>query len=222
MNFLPPEILSNIFKHLDGENILSLTSVCRAFNETISSDASLSRKLQLTFRKLNSCESFLFDRRYEKLKIKFLRIPIHLQKLMDIGEGITNLSFQNCRMKLDVIKRILVITKHIEILSAETLILSDVPRKLKGPFPSISKLKTLKLNGCDLRLFRVLKICHVETLEITGSEHDNCDDLNEFLKVQTMLKELKISGFVNTLLFTDDFIFNSFQLQFSHLLIYFS
>lgn len=212
MNFLPPEILSNIFKYLDGENILSLTLVCRAFNETISLDASLSKKIQLTFRKLNCCDHQVC-RRYEKLKIKFLRIPFHIQMLMSIGEGLTNLKFHNCTLKLDVIKRILVITKNIEIFIADSLILSDVPKKLKGTFPTVSKLKTVKLNGCDLRLFRVLKTSHVETLEITGNDNDECDDLNEFLKVQTMLKDLKISGFFKTLLFTDDFIFNCFQLK---------
>lgn len=204
MNFLPSEVLSEIFLHLNGDELLKLTSCCRSFNDTISSNFNISRKLQMTFRKLNCGEeNSLGNRRYEKLRIKFVKVSLHLPMIEKIGDGITDLNFTNCRFKLDVIRRILLATTKVKFLSFDSTRLSDVPNKIKSPIPQY-EMKSLRCSESDPRLFKVVISCQVENLSVNGGEFSDFSDFDSLLKLQRYLNELQLDNFTKTSLFTDN------------------
>ena len=108
MNFLPNEMLLEVFKHLSSSDLLALTYVCKNFNEIIIKSP-LVERFQLNFRKVNeSDEENVKNRNYKKLRVGFFKPNIHNIILNEIGANIVQLDFAFCKLKLDVIRKIFV------------------------------------------------------------------------------------------------------------------
>lgn len=205
MDLLPGEMLLEIFQYLSPADLLPLTVLSRTFNEVISG-SKLVHKLELNFRKLNSDEATLGLRRYSQLVIGFFNVRAHHAILQDIGADIVSLTFKNCKLKLDVLRKVLNATPNVTKLTFDKLKLSDVPNEMKQPLPSLSDLVVSSIES-DPRLFRVLNKCTAIELKLKHSSSDGIfyfTDFNQFLKHQKQLKSFVVEGMYKTSLFTDD------------------
>lgn len=204
MNSLPNEILFEIFQHLEAVDLCATSAVCRAFDRVISDNSKLTQTMQLNFRKLYGSNPLL-SRRYTKLKIGFFKAALHFDMLSDIGEHLASLHFKNCKLKLDVVRRILVLTPNVKKLKFDQFFLSDVPHVMKQPLPQLENLHLTCINT-DPRVFRALQVCSIKELDLcqTADPFDEFSCLNEFLCSQPTLKGLRIAGFFETSLFGDD------------------
>lgn len=205
MNFLPEEILLDIFQFLSASELLALSTVSKVFNYVIN-DSKLVQKLQIAFRKLSGDEESIGNRRYSRLKIGFYKPTVHYAILKSIGDELTSLSFVNYKLKLDTIRKILNETPNVRNLKFERVSLSDVPNVMKLPHPQL-KIKTLTSVVSDPRLFRVIQNCTVQELNLTQDEHDNYVnfvDLVRLLRLQSCLTSLCLIGFCKTSLFSDN------------------
>lgn len=202
MNFLPQEILYEIFQYLEVRDLISLTTVCSAFNGSISG-SKLSEKLTLNFRKLHGDSDSLGNRRYTKLKIGFYKPTFCNAIINECGMNFTNLTFKNCQLKIDIIRRILIATPRVTQLNFEQVKLSDVPNKIKKPYPNLSNLQ-LSCIRTDPRLYRILNDCNITGFNLGHNSNDNYgefSDLEQLLNQQEQLKQWSINGFYKTSLF---------------------
>lgn len=222
MELLPKEILCKIFQFLSADELLKLTALCRAFNDAISGDLKLVRKFRLYFRKTNFGENSIGSRRYEQLRIGFFKPNHHFAILHDIGDRLVNLSFRNCKFKLDLVRKILLCAANVTHLSFERLKLSDVPNVLKKPLPVLNVIKLCLSIESDPRVFRVLQNCVIKELTLSQTPHDGFDDFKEFerfIRMQKKLKHLSVDGLCKTSLFSDttldkvDFQLESFSVK---------
>lgn len=205
MNFLPSELLLEIFKHLSSSDLLALTSLCTVFDETIS-NSKLVHKLLLNFRKLNGEAESIGSRRYINLNIGFYKPNVHHSILQNIGSNLTRLSFKSNKFKLDSLRKIINLTPNVTSLSFERITLSDVPKAMKRPFPELFQTR-LTLKESDPRILRILSNCEANHFGLHQSSEDSYVDFTDvirFLRSQTQLKTLEFSGFCKTSLFTDD------------------
>lgn len=126
------------------------------------------------------------------------------------------LTFKNCKLKLDVLRKVLNATPNVAKLTFDKLKLSDVPNEMKQPLPSLSELVISSIES-DPRLYRVLSKCTAIELKLTHSTSDGIfyfTDFNHFLKAQKQLKSFVVDGMYKTSLFTDDSLNKvSFQLE---------
>lgn len=208
MNFLPNEMLLEVFKHLSSSDLLALTYVCKNFNEIITKSP-LVERFQLNFRKVNeSDEENVKNRNYKKLRVGFFKPNIHTIILNEIGANIVQLDFAFCKLKLDVIRKILWACSNIKKLNFLKAQLSDVPNEIKSQLPVLVGVDITM--GCsDPRIFRVLKDCVVRRLMMDHKYQKatgNVDDFQIFLKRQEVLEELSMSDFFRTNLFNDNFL----------------
>lgn len=203
MNFLPNEMLFVIFKHLDSSDLLSLSYVNHNFNEIITK-SKLVEKFTLNFRKLNESDGEIVkDRNYKNLRIGFFKPNVHTAIINEIGGNFVHLEFSFCKLKLDVIKRILLSCPNVKNLKFLKAQLSDVPNDMRGDLPVLMDLN-VDFSTSDSRIFRVLTECVARKLvmdhkylKATGI----LDDLQLFLRNQENLEELSFSDFYRTHLF---------------------
>jgi dihydroneopterin aldolase len=215
MNFLPSEILFEIFQHLEAHELCDCAAVCRAFNDVISGSSKLTQQMQLSLRKLNGIDESIVSRVYTKMKIGFFKAAdFHL--LENIGEKLADISFKNYKLRLDIIRRILMLTPNVKELKFEQVLLSDVPNVLKQPTPQLVNLSLTSIES-DPRVFKVLEKCSLNELKLLHSSKHNFHNftcLNKLLCSQTSLKRLTIEGLVKTSLFGDGALDNvGFKLQ---------
>lgn len=202
MNLLPKEVLFEIFQYLDARDLIALTTVCSSFNDIVSG-SKLAKKLIMNFRKVHGEYDSIGDRKYSQLRIGFYKATFHSQVLKEIGKFVTNLSFKNCTLKIDIVRKILLATPSVSWLRFERMRLSDVPNRIKLPFPNLSNVR-LKCSGTDPRLYRIFNNCSITELSISHSASDNYadfSDLVDLLNSQENLKHLSIDGFCRTTLF---------------------
>lgn len=137
MNFLPPEIILKIFGELSSSDLLNLSSISKYFNEIIS-NSELSNSLTLNFRKLNdNSPENAIQRNYRKLKIGFYKVNVHSEIINEIGGNLTQIEFAFCHLKLDLMRKILLICKNVKKIKFLKAKLSDVPNEVKLPLPAL-------------------------------------------------------------------------------------
>ncbi|KAL7013594.1 hypothetical protein ACKWTF_015484 [Chironomus riparius] len=203
MNFLPNEMLLEIFKHLNAPDLLSLSYVNQKINEIITK-SELVEKFTLNFRKLNENDGeSAKNRNYKRLRIGFFKPNVHTSIINEIGGNFVHLEFSFCKLKLDVIKKILMSCPNVKSLKFLKSQLSDVPNDMRGDWPVLIDLD-IEFHTSDLRIFRVLTECVARKLvmdhkylKATGI----VDDLQIFLRNQENLQELSLSDFYRTHLF---------------------
>lgn len=206
MNFLPEEILLDIFKNVSARDLICLSFVCKSFYETINKNQKLIKKFQLCFRKLNGDEDSIGSRRYSQLRIGFFKATLHYAILDDVGEHLVKLSLTNCNQKLETIRRILLLTKNVREFTAERVRLTDVPNVLKKSLPVFNDINVTSIES-DPRLFRIFNDSSIAELTLCQSLHDgfaDFSDLTNVLKVQTRLRSMTMDGFHKTGFFSDD------------------
>lgn len=208
MNFLPNEMLFEIFKHLRPPDLLALTEVNRNFHKIITT-SELVHKLTLNFRKLNEngSENGL-RRKYRQLRIGFFKPTVHTAILSESGSNFVRLDFAFCKLKLDVYRRILWACPNVKVLKFLKAQLSDVPNDVKWNLPVLVGVK-MSFHCSDPRIFRLLSSCIVRQLDMDQKylkATGNLDDFVRFLAAQEMLEELTLSDFFRTNLFYDNYL----------------
>lgn len=202
MNCLPPEILLEIFQYLNAADLLSLCSISQQFNGIISK-SELSHKLTLNFRKLNG--ENVITRQYRRLRIGFYKLHIHTSILNEIGTNLVFLEFAFCKLKLDLIRKILLACMNIRQLHFTRAQLTDVPNEVKLPLPALFNLD-LVVTCSDPRIFRILYGCEVKSVTSDHTYKNSTGDLSfftKFLSYQDHLEELDLRDFHHTSLFND-------------------
>lgn len=215
MDLLPKEMLFEIFQYLSGSDLISLTSVSKNFNGTVSSYPELSRKIILIFRKLNSDMNSFGSRQYSQLKIGFFKTNFHYSVLVEVGANLVQLTLKNFKFKLDTVRRILLLTPKVSQLSFDRVTLSDVPNNLKQPMPRLENL-AISSTESDPRLFRVIKFCIMKELRLHQKTKDGFADFSDVIRLlnsQTSMKNLFLDGFCKTNLFADDLLDENFKLE---------
>jgi hypothetical protein len=208
MNKLPNELLLDIFEYLPGVDLVSLSGVCRNFNEIIS-NTELSKKLTLHFRKLNeNVDEVVNCRRYENLKIGFYKPSLHPLILKEIGSNLNSIEFAYCNLKLDIVRRILGACPNVKRLKFFKAHLSDVPNSLRLPLPVLINVD-LTFTYSDPRIFKILNNCVVRKLYLDHKYKmatENVDDFMEFLSRQDHLEDLTLTHFFRTNLFITNWL----------------
>lgn len=204
MDSLPEELQLEIFRYLSSDDIIALTSICSSFNRSISNSL-LVRKLEVKFRKLNGDKDSFGCRQYERLRVGFLKPQVHFVILERIGNGLKDIHFRNCKLKLESVRSSLVFCKNVSVLTFDHLQLSDVPNVLKHPLPNLVKLKLTAIDS-DPRVFRALRNCSATELTIIGREALSHDfkEVVQFLLQQDCLRKLHFERFFRTKLFNDN------------------
>lgn len=208
MNSLPNEMLLEIFQHLSSSDLLSLSFVNQNFNEIITK-SELVEKLTLNFRKLNENDGEnAKNRNYRRLRIGFFKPNVHTTIINEIGGNFVSLEFSFCKLKLDVIRKILVSCPNVKNLKFLKAQLSDVPNVLRGGFPMLTD-SNVDFRTSDTRIFGVLTECTARQvimdhnwIKATGM----VDELIVFLRNQESLEELTLLDFSRTHLFANNLL----------------
>lgn len=190
LNSLPEEVLFEIFQYLDDQDLLSLTTASKVFNDIISS-TKLSKRILLKFRKRNRDCSTVGQRRYTKLRIGCFP-PSFSVVLHEIGQNLTDLSFKNCGLKFDIVRRILVETPNVARLTCDRVELFDVSRNTKQPLPALKNLH-VTCYSTPSSLFRLLHNCSVSELVVQDNIY-SVGGLAGFLRTQRKLEHLSLES----------------------------
>ncbi|KAG5668503.1 hypothetical protein PVAND_016442 [Polypedilum vanderplanki] len=206
MNELPNEILLKIFSQVSSSDLINLTSQCYRFNEIISK-SELAHKLTLYFRKLNpNDDEIIRNRKYQRLKIGFFKPQLHTKIVQEIGASLRQLEFAFCKLKLDIVRRVLCLCPNVKDLKFVKIDLSDVPNRFQEqPLPVLLDVD-VKMTLSDPRIFKVLSTSVVTAVTMDHKYRHasgNVSDFTQFLLNQSELKELTITDFFRTNLFLD-------------------
>jgi hypothetical protein len=121
LNFLPDEIIDEIFQFLNPSDILTLSRTSRRFHALITRSKSLASKLTLCFEK---CRKYcpIGKRKYSQLYVGYIDPATHYLLLKLIGDGITKLSFGSYDFKLDTLRRVLVLCSNVKFVKFEGIL----------------------------------------------------------------------------------------------------
>lgn len=121
LNFLPDEIIDEIFQFLNATDILNVTCTCKKFHALITNSKSLAGKLTLCFEKRRKyCQ--IGKRKYSQLSVGYIDPATHYLLLKLIGEGILRLSIGFYDFKLDTIRRVLVLCPNVRFVKFEGIL----------------------------------------------------------------------------------------------------
>ena len=102
IELLPPEIKQIIFSYLEASDLLSLSSVCKSFNEFIGQSQDIMKIFWIKFYtfKMKDMESLAASsRNYEKLKVNRVNKSEHFKFLTDLEKPWKKILIYNCEFK---------------------------------------------------------------------------------------------------------------------------
>ncbi|KAG5666461.1 hypothetical protein PVAND_014488 [Polypedilum vanderplanki] len=205
MENLPQEILIKIFDDLKINDLLSLTLVCKDFNDIISNTKQLVEKLVLRFTAQAKNHKLEATRKYTKISMRYSYCQNLLQFLEKQGEYITNIRFMFIKMELWTLKAILNFCRNLKNLTFLNFQVDITSSGVCEPLPKL-KLDYLCLN-CDRRVLKLLMKSSVKSLMTYSVYSDELELklLIQFLKNQKYLEKLEFSSFrQDTRLFESD------------------
>lgn len=150
---LPSHILLDIFSYTENYDLISLTEVCKSFNELISSCRSTMKRYCVYFSKTETKDSFALlssTRKYQKIKVYDLHEEamktVFIAFICNQRESIRKLKFHFCKLTaLELFSILLPVRRTLEsILFSSINLLEDVEVIPIG-FP---KLTHFDLSSC--------------------------------------------------------------------------
>lgn len=215
MNNFPVEVLVNIFQHLPQNDLTRVSEVCEKFNQVIT-DFKLIRHLILSSK--TNDESVTLTRKYTEVTMKdrelFMKgIPQHF--LQVFTNHITKLTLSQCTVKLSHLQEILNFLTKVKFIHLDYVQLSD---ETIDPSTDLPQLKNVDLVFAESNptIFKILGNVSARSVDLRfygDVPYSNFNDFCVFLKLQTQLSTIKISGIYESNLFMIPMGKSNFQLK---------
>lgn len=184
---LPNEILLEIFGYC---RIVSLTCVCKKFNELISNTPSLMRKVNLKLMDggTSASEMTKSKRQHQAIHFKFnYRIREDSLQLLNHFRGIKTLEFIRCIIQFDLFEQLLRAVEHLETISINVTYLKEKDKTEARP-PRLSKLKYLIFKNSDADFLQFFRNAQLERVSIQFPTQYPLTILEDFLRLQPNIK----------------------------------
>ncbi|CAG9804902.1 unnamed protein product [Chironomus riparius] len=211
-NFLhfPLEVILEVFSWCSKSDLLSLTLVCKDFNEVISNCSKLMERVSLTLTpaKVKNNEIWGGIRKYSHVLVQ----SSHPQKALifrDNKNYLTNLEIKDIKVRLECLRKTFFKFPYLKHLKLDSICVRPVDNGyFEGPLPALD-LDTLYLK-CDKKILFFLMNTQTKKLTVNSSlaMPDERLPYKLFLKSQKFLKEFITCG-----LYVDHPIFDSGQLN---------
>lgn len=202
MEQLPRELVQKILKNLPEKDIVKCTTVCKLFNELITSYKMI-KKLFIR----DSCDSSIpaFNRQYFKVIIQENDAEKIAKALQAIGEHVLEVKFENHTSTLESIARAVnylpKVTKiTFDYLRLENTNEDEVIRDIIQPLPYNIEVVFIE---SDLLIFKIVRNLNFHKLRIgfyDDSPFSNLFAFFGFIVNQKELKSLTLSGYYGTAL----------------------
>ncbi|CRK86174.1 CLUMA_CG000193, isoform A [Clunio marinus] len=199
MESLPKESLVHIFKHLPHASLINVTKVCKLFHEIIFS-FDLIDHLYINDKKTGSLPKLS---KFRKATIASYEPSIHKNIINTVGNGLTQLYFSKCTLRLADIASILRSTPMVKIATFDYTKISDNNLPANFQDPQLDEL-TLIVHETDPIIFRIFQNCIFAKVDLNYYGDSPYHNFSEFLKSllqQTKLKEISLNGLYETNLF---------------------
>ena len=184
---LPNEVLLEIFSYC---KILSLTFVCKKFNNLINNAPSLMRKVNLVIsEKADELQLITSERQHQAIYFKFnYRIREDCLKVLNTFRGIKSLEFVRCIVSYDLFTQMLLNLDHLETITIITTYLKEKENVEGIEPPQLTKLKSLCFRGSDVEFLNLLRNSRLEKLFIVFPPQYPLKKLTDFLSLQANIK----------------------------------
>lgn len=217
MDSYPSEVLVNIFKHMHQRDLLSLSLVCKRFDEIIN-HYQLIRRIYL--KSSNDDSLMTLRRNYSEVAVKDLQYymksfpPNQLQAFSNF----TKLSFDNCEIKLSHLQEIMSRTNSVKFMHFSYVRVCEEKWEEAKVWNVLSQLNDVELifEESDPSLFKIIKNFSFKSIKMRNYGDSSYTQLNDFvltLKTQEHLETLKIGGIFESNLFMVPVGKSNFQLK---------
>jgi len=199
MDFLPKELLLEIFTYLPAEDLLSLSLTCHKFNEIINNNSKLLENFEVQFISDYANNEWIGSRKYKKLFIDGSSGIYFLYILKDIGHEIIDLVINGHEFAVAYVKQILLMCENVKNLTVYNATNDSDPQDYGYPFIKYD-LDYFYFRG-DIDVFKLFVECTAKELDVRRDYDDESKDvsgLKTFLKNQKDLNDLKIENFDKT------------------------
>lgn len=210
MENLPTELLEIVFEHLDQNDLISVTRVCKRFNSIVER-RNLIKKFFIGSGK--SDETWIPARDYSEATVMIFKPHVHQTLLERLADDLTTLELFHCRLGLTEIAIILRATPKVKNLKLDNVILQNEGLGKTVELPQLNDV-SLTVSQCNPKIFRCLQ--NISIVKVTLSCYQHQDDLSGFEKLlrrQTTLKNLSFCGINNKSLFSLPIAKSKYQLE---------
>lgn len=213
MQYLPEEVLVNVFKHLPQKDLLSTSLVCKSFSALIDSYDLIET---LSFN--SHCdESFQPKRRYSKLKVAVYKSAIHQIVLDNVGHCIGSLKIAVRNLSLKDIAAILRSTSNVKNLEFYYVRLLDDNPPAEGAInlPILDNV-SLTFAESDPMIFSILTRCSMVKIDLRffgDVPYSQFDHFVTMMNNQEKLTSFSVSGVYEANLFLIPMVNQKYRLK---------
>lgn len=194
---VPDEILIEIFNFFEFPEILNLTLVCRKFNNLISNNKKLMKKLSIIISKQrDDCNEWNGTRKYSDLIIN--KIHKEIPKIIEaIRNDLKYLRISNVTIDAKELKKILLNCPTLSKLGLANIKLNNDDEYFDEPMPRLV-FDSLSC-GYNCKVLKMLMYCQTKSYVScrTNSDSGEIELLRSFLKLQTMLEKIHFVRFTH-------------------------
>lgn len=213
MQYLPEEVLADIFKHLPQKDLLNTSLVCKSFSAVIDS-YDLIDTLNIT---THCDESFQPKRRYSKLKVNVYKPALHQNVLDNVGHCIGSLKIAVRNLSLKDIAAILRSTSNVKNLEFYYVRLLDDNPPAEGAInlPILDNV-SLTFAESDPMIFSILTRCSMVKINLRffgDVPYSQFDHFVTMMNNQEKLTSFSVSGVYEANLFLIPMVNQKYRLK---------
>lgn len=218
MNYLPEELLIEIFTYIQPPDLLSLSLTCKTFNNLIDS-TKLYKKFTIYFPNKKFKNFWDTNRKYEKVQITTDGNPQTLIPSASFNENVKKLTITSASITGDILSKMLELCVNLEVARFDNVNYCGDKYDPKSKNDEVPKLRNLKLEmvTTDFEILKIFETCQITKMVIESyklnEEEGNLRALEDFFDHQPDLKELTIQKITQNFFLDKRFKKLNFKLQ---------
>ena len=197
MDFLPEELIIEIFSYLQPPDLISLSLTCKSFNNLIDT-TKLHKKFTIHFPNKKFKNFWQTNRKYEKIQITTDGNPQTLIPSASFNANVRKLTITSASITGDILSQMLELCVNLEVARFDNINYYGDKYFPKICDDEVPKLRNLQLEmiQTDFEILKIFEFCQVTKVLIEGYkqnvEEGNLKALEEFFNNQPDLKELTV------------------------------